>query len=389
MVRSAFLINNKSEEEKSVKINSIDLNALKSVPVFCNEIKHILNKLNDVYANIYGETLWDYLQELVDKNEIFAGSSKYIFDKDIPKIELLKYKSVFNDIDIFVDRKKLKNLFYILSFLENVQFSNISTYLGQTKSEFYGFKISSVWEMNFSGKVYNFQIDFEGVEFDSDKPILFSKFSHSTDWNDLKKGFNGVFHKYLLRAITKAKSEDPNMIILTPKSKEEVDKIKIKKSKEIPNKMSFSVDRGLREKYRKITNLKFEGKNCYKELKSENSKYINCVQDIFMTFFEKSKYNYDKFNSFIGLVDYVKKEYNEEIISKIFNYCLKLLLEKNAPELYRDNPEEDYKLKMKMVDYFYEQFPYLEKQSIDVINFCFDYYSGDIFKEWDDRKNIK
>jgi hypothetical protein len=143
MVGDVILISN--ETEKSVKVDNIDLNSLESISVFCYEVECLLEKINQLYFEKYEEYLWENLSKLRNGLEIYGGSSKYLFDTDIPKLELLKHKSVFGDIDILVDRKKLKNLFHLLPKLENTEFSNVSIYLGQTKSEFYGFKISTIW----------------------------------------------------------------------------------------------------------------------------------------------------------------------------------------------------------------------------------------------------
>lgn len=374
-MRQATLFDSKTKEEKQIIVKDIQYS---SSNLIFDSIEILLKEINKKYFSEYYNYLWNGLDSLLENFEIFGGSSKVLIDERCIK----NYDPKIKNIDIFIPKDKLKSFYDFLQKFENKNLTPEYKYLGQTKSEFYGNEIKSFWNFKFEEENISYNLNFWGVEFDdvSDKPTIFAQFSRSNNYNDFVAGFNGIFHKYLLRSIVKIVSEDENVVILTPKSPETKTKLKIKKLKEIPSKLSFNVEKGIREKYRSIKNLKYEEKQCYKENEINNNEYITDPYNMFLMVFKKSTYNYDKFSSFVGLMQYIEDEFSEITITKIFNYCVELLFGKNAFELIYDDPTEDKEYKLKMVNYFYKSFKYLKEFEDTTLKKILDYYSGEIFK---------
>lgn len=372
-MKQTTLFDSKKKSEKQIIVKGIQYS---SSNLIFDSIEVLLKEINKKYFSEYYNYLWGGLDSLLENFEIFGGSSKILINERCIK----NYDPKIKNIDIFIPKDKLKSFYDFLQKFENKNLTPEYKYLGQTKSEFYGNEIKSFWNFKFEEENVSYNLNFWGVEFDdvSDKPTIFAQFSRSNNYNDFVAGFNGIFHKYLLRSIVKIVSEDENMVILTQKSSE--DKIKLKKMKEIPSKLSFNVEKGIREKYREIKKLKHEEKQCYKENMVNNEEYITDPYNMFLMIFKKSTYNYDKFSSFVGLVEYIEDEFDQKTIEKIFNYCVELLFGKNAFELIYDDPTEDKEYKLKMINYFYDSFKYLKESEDITLKKILDYYSGEIFK---------
>lgn len=334
---------------------------------FVWETKLVLKELDKLYNEKYNEPLWKYFQ-IIENGEAFNGSSRHLFNPQLMDCEFLAFKEEVGDIDLTVDRNKLKNLYYLLKELEGKYIVNFK-YMGQCKPSFYGHQINSVFQFSHKGINYFPQIDFEGCTYENNSPSKFSKFSHSASWEDIKRGYKGVFHKYLLINLVRAISEDESMLILTPKSKETPDKIRKKTLHELPRRLAFSIDRGLREKYKKVEGLVVEGKQCYKDLSTNDSYYETDIVRIFKTLFPKANIDYflnkngtiEQFWSFSGLMELIKEFYDEDIITKIYRYLIcNNLWGNGAQGLYRNDPGKDRKIKERMINALFKKFPYLE-----------------------------
>ncbi len=141
-------------------------------------------------------------------------------DDSISDNEFLKYKPKLGDIDITVPLQHKLSLWFLLKDLEGVQLTENIVYVGsnRTTETSIGQQINSVLEFKPTKSL--FQIDWEFVDYDRGVPTAWSKFSKSADWGDMKLGIKGVFHKYLLRAMTRNASILTDVAVLTPSSGE-------------------------------------------------------------------------------------------------------------------------------------------------------------------------
>ena len=319
---------------------------------FKNTLLSIFKKLDELYFKSYKEHLFINFNNF---EEFVTGSSKFIFDKSISDEEFIKYKPFVGDVDISIDRKKIKNLLELLNNNENALIIKDVIFVGSTKDNIKSeeSQINSLFKISKNKHITNLQIDFEGSEYKDNKPSQFSKFSHSSNWEDIKDGFKGVCHKFLLRALAKSVSNMNDFIMVTPKSS--FDNYKISTSnKNSKSLLSFSVSKGLRTKYIPVKNisgeiLKINGKTAYKEdLDTSTEKYDRNINSIFLKLFnvKPKKNDIEFFKSFKGCIElinkYSSKKIKEDIISNLLNGVM-------IQGLERDNPKGDMKIKLPLL----------------------------------------
>lgn len=317
-----------------------------------NTLLSIFKKLDDLYFKSYKERLFVNFNNF---EEFVTGSSKFIFDKSISDEDFIKYKPIVGDIDIAIDGKKIKNLLDILNSNENTLILDNVVFIGATKDDIKSeeAQINTIFKITKDKLTTNIQIDFEGSEYKDNKPSEFSKFSHSSNWEDIKDEFKGVCHKFLLRALAKSISPIDNYIIVTPKST--FDNYKISTSnKNSKSLLSFSVSKGLRTKYIPVKNttgeiLKINGKTAYKEdLDTSSEKYDKNLSSIFFKLFKVRPKNNDLslFNSFKGCIELINKYHSKEIKDSIIRNLLDGVM---IQGLERDNPKSDMKIKLPLL----------------------------------------
>lgn len=358
---------NRSTKEIIAFAEPLDL-TLFNRNLITQELIKLFDVLNTSYKERYNDFIWSKF-DIIESGYAFNGSSEHLFNKNITDEEFLKSKSKIGDIDITVDRSKNKNLFDLLCDLEGKQLTHSIKYIGQNKLFCFG-QINAVFEFRIEERHTFIQVDFEFVDYVNDKPSEFSKFSHSASWEDIKLGFKGFHHKFLLINLVRAISENDSIIVLTKKSKEEPIGYKISKKDEIPRMMAFSIDRGLRKKYRQIKfndePLLIENKYVYKELETNESDYEQKVENIFFSIFQDVSYNYDKrFESFVGLFDLIVENFDLKIYRKLYRYLVENLWGNNAQGLVRNDPESDYRIKLKLINHFKSKLPFIDDEFND------------------------
>jgi len=304
----------------------------------------------------------------------FNGSSDALMNDEIPDEEYTLLKPMLGDIDIMLpDDTKEK----VHKFLDTYKGTSTLKFIGHNKpnKDAIGHQINAIFELqskDAKGTVdtVNLQIDFEFVEFEDGKGSEFSKFAHSSSWEDMKQSKfvpglkGGVAHKLLLRSLFGGASLYKDALVVTPKSTPE--KIVIKKTKGVQSELrmlKFSVDRGLRKAYAKFTkgnkHLRQDGKLLYIEVPTKDSSYVKTVQTIAeMVFGELTKTEHKLFWSYTGLLKLMTKLDKK---SKLDTY--KRLLDvfwqarpgKNiAQGLERDNPELDLQIKVAAITLFHK-----------------------------------
>ncbi|MDD5151233.1 MAG: hypothetical protein PHC28_12290 [Flavobacterium sp.] len=289
--------------------------------------------ISNQHNNLYSFPLWDHI---LDNDIYYSGSTKYLFDTSIPLSELLKYKPTIGDIDIKVDKNNRRSLSFVLN-------KNLHNVL----SGFYliGYKesvdqIITLWHNELFG---NIQIDFEFVDFIELYPTIWSTFSKNSEWRDTEIGIKAVFHKLLLRAVTGKNIDE--LIFLNESGK------KIKK--EISSLYAFSVNKGLRYKFKTV---EYEGKSILQKLYVKDSKYIRNINKILNILFDKPEHNYwneDQIKlsySFSGLIELIIKNCDRFEHINIYNSFLYSVIGDNAQQLCRDK-DEDIRIKQVAINY--------------------------------------
>lgn len=281
--------------------------SFKKLPIskFRDEFTKLFIELNKLFHKKYKYKLWSS-DSLIKKAEIFNGSTSFIMDVNLSPDEIFKYKQSSGDVDVVIPKESAKDLHGLLKTLEDKNIGNF-TFLGSNRdSDKLGTQIITLFRYNPENIVC--QVDFELSTFENGKPTEFTKFSHSSSFEDAKANIKAAFHKLLLRSLVGAISTNPNIVIATRSSTP--NNIKLASNSELPREMKFSVDRGLRLCLEPMLDngkpVFYEGKQVFKEIPTKDSEFITDVSEIFRYIF-KSKVNKNDILSFVGVIKLMKK----------------------------------------------------------------------------------
>lgn len=451
-----------------------------------NALLDMFSKLNDLFKKEYKRPLWNDFS-VVKSGLAFNGSSTYMFDDTISDEEFTKYKPKVGDVDVIVSKENGQDLFDLLAKYEDKKIGEL-VYLGNPKAKLgNGHQINGVFKYEVPGTDYTAypQVDFELMKYNDDNtPDTWAKFSHNSDWNDIKAGFKGVNHKYAMVNLARVLSSEVHKFpkVMLPKGAsrtaygiitgssgvlkfiqdhksnekiefrvEDVPKSKSKKAKDeyeslepkyttikefvnmsedevkhtiashvyltgkkysrldvfsksskfkMPTFLAFSVDKGVRVKFSQVLTkdgepVAVDKKTMFIEESSKTATYTQDLKTIFELFFgfEPSKSDLNDMNSFIGVIELLKKgkyENKKKIYSDFLTFLIDQSLWKNiltnpekqtysrAQELERDSMEEDARIKWAMVNYIIKELG-LENMRSEVENkakYYYDHWQG-------------
>lgn len=354
---------------------------------FTRHIIDALKKLDDMHSKMFGEPIWPpkTRDSLLSSGQAFNGSSEHLFNRKMTDEEFVEYKPTVGDIDLTVPHEKLKSIFDLLAKIQGRSLTPNVAYVGQNKEEQgEGHQINSLFSYtskNLDAPI-NVQIDFEGVEYEKGSPDEFSKFGHSSSWEDVKSGIKGVFHKYILRGLAKAASTQQNAVVLTPKSPlEPPEAIKVAKRTSPLSLLSFSVDRGLRANAEQQflpdgSPVLVNGMKAFKELPTSSSTYARTRQEIFTLILGEEPIGNELqlLDSFVGILQLMADHLDDSQIESVFMDFVndKLFGQGQALDAY--SPEVDRSAKMGAVSLFMEKFPFLKKHESLLEKLQDDYY---------------
>lgn len=369
-------------KEKSHRINLHQINRKNVVGV----LEALLGKINERF-NIQFKNSAPLWSEHTLINQLYlSGSSKAFFNiKDIKDIEFTSVKPTIGDIDVMIDETKASEFSKTLEYLKNKKIplplvqvltgvnknlkftvdtipkeTPISTY--ESFANLIDFKKTanqfiSLWKVTIGNVVINIQIDFEMVEYIEGTPSDFSQFAHSSNWEDLNAKVKGVFHKHLLRSISRV--EDIPVIVSAKRKGDYEENIK---------PYTFSVEKGIRKSFEPIDDGKGtpvtkqdssgNSRLLVKKLTSTNTDYDRNIPSIFEKLFKQTPSETDlkDFNSFLGLLRLIKKYFNKQEQLKIIKEFIYLLFHENLRLLsvegsHVDQQEKSIALK-EMLDFF-------------------------------------
>lgn len=372
--------------------------------VLVDEMVIVLSNINDRFYKKFGEKLWNDFN-VITNGTALNGSSASLFNKDITDEEFVHHKPKVGDIDITFPGELMSKLWELLNDLDDEKLGDFTTYLGHKKSnasptEVAGLhQINAIFEINTGDYTCNLQIDFEASDYENDSPTDWASFSHNSDWDDIKAGFKGVAHKFTLLNLSRAQSRLDGIQVITPKNAEKImntlstdyddnKPIKLSTSKEYasPTNLAFSVSKGIRTKFELVyfkddVQLIVDNKPVFYEKNSKNDNYETNLLKQFEMIFQKEPDGDDmkNFKSFVGLVKLMKKYSTKEIIEDFFfdQLVSKTLWCPNGCQgLERNNPEGDLEIKGAMVNYLYDEFPYLKKYIPQVDAKINEYYKN-------------
>ena len=304
----------------------------------------LLRDISKTYASQYKEQLWD--PNLLKSQQFLSGSSLHFFNvKGIPDQTFVAKKPKVGDIDTMVAKEKEANLEQFLSSMTGKQIGSATLIGFQRGNE----QFSSLWELQ--DPPIKIQIDLEFVQYDKGSPTDWSRFSHSSSWDDIQSGVKGVFHKFLIQSFS----------VLTKRQfllRKQVGRGKAKEWQDVPTEdsmISFAVSSkeggGLRAKYTPVINPQTnepeikDGLPVMMALPAAG--YEQDISKIFQTIFgvkmnEKSADKLaDKFWSFTGLLDVMNKLLDQNEKDRVLGSFLTKTFGKGAQGLYKNDPERD------------------------------------------------
>ena len=308
--------------------------------------------LNLKFEEQFGKKIWTNTAD-IDNGHIFNGSSEHFFNQSISDEEFVKYKPKVGDVDVAVPDNLKDQITSFLNSIKEQKITSSAVFLG-SKQEVIGegHQTNSLVRIN---DEINIQIDFEFAPYNDDKPSKFAKFSHSADWEDLKQGFKGVLHKYLIQSIAGSSliKTAEEAVLFTKAATVEKPRL----AKNFPEKglsfRKFSVGRGLRaDAYQPVLDaqgnpIKMDGKVAYKERPTSESNYIQdpeeIAKEIFGTRFKTE--DLKKFGSFIGVIDLINKYMSESDKNRVMRDFEQRLFGAASQGFERNNPEGDYIVK--------------------------------------------
>jgi hypothetical protein len=303
----------------------------------------LLININNSFAKKYKKPLWN--PQLLQSKQFLSGSSLHFFNtKGITDQQFVEKKPKVGDIDTQVNKENEQELEQWLSASQGKMVGN-AKFLGfQRGNE----QFSSLWELQ--DPPIKVQIDLEFVEFDKDEPTPWSKFSHSSSWDDLNAGVKGVFHKFLIQSLASLSRKD----FLLRKA---VGRGKAKEIQDVPttdNMVSFAVSSkeggGLRAKYEPVLGadgrpVVSNGMPVMQALPATG--YEQDIGKIFGSIFgsrlnpKQAAQLESKYWSFTGLVDAMNTLVTPEEKQSVLSAFIDKIFGKGAQGLYKGDPERD------------------------------------------------
>ena len=353
----------------------IDANArAQAVPIIDNGLRAI----NAAFADHAGRPLWH--PSLLASRQFLSGSAFHFFDREaIKDLDFVSAKPTVGDIDTQVDATMRDDIVAWLKALPPGSRLGDAVYIGLKDDPLSlgGPQLITLW--NFPGiqikttnpdgsitkRGTNVQIDLELKEFEVKagtnytQPTRWSQFSASSSWQDLNAGVKGVFHKYLIMALTKLTEQD--IIIRKPvynRKTKTYDSFKYSEPTRVPM-YTFAVGSreggGLRPTYIPVIGAdgdqeEMDGVKVYD--KAETTGYVRDVDRIFADIFNMRISPRDlkkisgQFDSFTGLLAIIKKYCDQNERQKIADKFREKIIgvdefDRRAQELYKGDAEKD------------------------------------------------
>jgi hypothetical protein len=305
----------------------------------------LLKQINASFQKATKQTLWN--PALLQNKKFLSGSSLHFFNTSgISDEVFFKKKPKVGDIDTMVPKDLEPALEKFLTSIQGKTIGN-STLVGFKRGNE---QFSSLWALQ--DPPIKVQIDLEFVEYEKDEPSDWSRFSHSSSWDDLEQGVKGVFHKWMINAFTSLTAKDFILRKVHKTTK------KVTDTQEHDSMISFAVSSkeggGLRAKYAPVMSngkpLVINGLPVMEKLPPAG--YEKNIGAMFQTIL-KHRVNekaieqaLPKTWSFVGLLDLANAVFNPNEKQQIVDAMIEKCFGKGAQGLYKGDPDRDEVEKM-------------------------------------------
>ena len=304
----------------------------------------VLHAINSSFAQIYKAPLWK--PALLQSRKFLSGSSLHFFNTDISDDEFVAKKPKVGDIDTQVDRNQEQNLEAFLTSMKGKMVGPAKC-LGFSRGNE---QFSSLWELQ--NPPIKVQIDLEFAAFEKDEPTQWAQFSHSSNWEDLNAGIKGVFHKYMMRALTANSSTEKYVARQLKKG------VKISDEPVVDNNLSFAVSSkqggGMRSKYVPYTDpttgqpMIKNGIPVMLQVSTGDSEYVQDLGQQYQMLFGQPGNEADQklMWSFLGIIQLANKYLQDDARNAVAMAFEEMLFGKGAQGLYKGDPKRDQQEKM-------------------------------------------
>ena len=299
--------------------------------------------------------------ELLKSKQFLGGSSLHFFNTDgISDEEFAKNKPKVGDIDTQIDKNLEGQVEEFLNSITNKKIGD-AVFLGFSRGNE---QYNGLFE--FENPPIKIQIDFEFGKYNpkTNTPDDWYRFSHSSDWDDVKAGIKGVFHKYIYRALAKAAPSEKYIAKMAGAGKNK--KMTITGPTTDSN-FSFAVASsqggGARAKYKPYIDpetgkpKEINGVPVMEPLSSKDSEYIQDLGKQFELFFGNPPNGDDSQlqQSFLGTLDLMNKYLDTNAKQTAVNEFLDIVFEPGAQMITANDPVRDREIKFAAVDAMLEK----------------------------------
>ena len=302
--------------------------------------------VHDDFSKKHGHGLFGNSGEALKNNTFASGSAEGYMDPNISHERFAKAKPTMGDFDVQIPsehKQKLED--HLQPGQQYGNFKVVHVKKGGTQTH------AIVQHL---GTGQHHQVDFEPVEYDPDtqQPTPYERFAHNSHINDLEQGLKGVHHKYLLQSLTSAGQQSGLISKMTGRGKARAET----REEGNYNPHTFSVDKGLRQKWEKVGEE--NGKSIVREKSPTESEYTKDLPTIYKTLFNRDASEQDvaDIHHTGGVVDHIKKHIPQEHHAKIFDTFVDKLWHPSAQETSVDR-ETDRKVKQGAYDFMARHFP--------------------------------
>jgi hypothetical protein len=299
--------------------------------------------------------------ELLQSKKFLGGSSLHFFNTaGISDEEFAKHKPKVGDIDTQLDKNLEPQVEEFLTSITNKKIGD-TVFLGFSRGNE---QFNGLFE--FEDPPMKIQIDFEFGKYDTktNAPDDWYRFSHSSDWDDVKAGIKGVMHKYLYRALAKAGPTEKYIAKLTGLGKKRAMTI----SGPITDaNFSFAVASagggGARAKYKPYIDPEtgqekvIDGIPVMEPVKPEDSDYIQDLSQQFELFFGQQPTGDDSQlqQSFVGTLALMNKYLDDNAKKTALETFLQIVFEPGAQMITAGDPARDREVKFAAIDQLIEK----------------------------------
>lgn len=318
--------------EEGTEVMATKLQVAKMTPEQFDEFRSsffaFLMEVSDLYKEQFGTPIWED-ESLITQGKIYSGSTRAFFQK--PFEEFSKYKKSVGDFDIQLPESTMENFPAFVESLTGKTIGDFTFYGSRTKGmQSHSLVTANPEKFSNIGAEY-IQFDWEYTQWDNEtnKPAEWNDVSHYSSWEDIQNNIKGAFVKILLKAAVAVKTQRGDKPFYSLKTG------KVVKTPKDAKEYSFHVDKG-------VTHLLKSVNDGFGKLEIADRTSSHDMGFLFNVLFDRDPEGDEKRNlvSFVRLIKFMNKEYDDALLKAIFEKFTKLLFDEHEQQIARDLTED-------------------------------------------------